>query len=316
MTSRRTRPPRVRRATVLIAFAALVPLSACGADTGAPATPAATSTSAVPLTAESLGELHHLEARLRGRLGLYALDTGTGRTVEYRADERFPYCSTFKALAAGALLSTLPPAELDRHVSYTRADLVPNSPITEPHVEQGLTLREILDAAVRFSDNTAGNLMFVELGGPQGLQQRLRDIGDATTRMDRTETSLNEAVPGDERDTSTPRALAADLRHYVLDPSVAADDREVLTGMLRANTTGGALIRAAVPTDWQVGDKTGAGAYGTRNDVAVVWPPGRAPIVLAVLTTRDRPDAEYDNAAVARAAAIAVAGLDGPPVPR
>nr|WP_197516587.1 MULTISPECIES: class A beta-lactamase [Nocardia] len=315
-------PPRFTRSAVLLAAAAtLIPLSACGADrSAAPVSTAPVSTAAptstVPLAAESLAEFHDLEARLHGRLGVYALDTGTGRVVEYRSDERFPYCSTFKALAAGALLSTLPPAELDRRITYTRADLLPNSPVTEQHVDQGLTLREIMDAAVRFSDNTAGNLMFAELGGPQGLQQRLRAIGDTTTRMDRTETTLNEALPGDERDTSTPRALAADLRHYVLDPAVAADDRDVLTGLLRANTTGGALIRAGVPAGWQVGDKTGAGSYGTRNDIAVAWPPGRAPIVLTILSTRDRPDAEYDNATIARAATIAIATLDGTPVPR
>nr|WP_062994656.1 class A beta-lactamase [Nocardia mikamii] len=315
-------PPRLTRSAVLVAAAAtLVPLSACGADrSAAPESTAPVSatapTSTVPLAAESLAEFRDLEARLHGRLGVYALDTGTGRTVEYRPDERFPYCSTFKALAAGALLSSLPPAELDRRVTYTRADLVPNSPVTEQHVDQGMTLREIMDAAVRFSDNTAGNLMFAELGGPQGLQQRLRAVGDTSTRMDRTETTLNEALPGDERDTSTPRALAADLRHYVLDPSVAADDRDVLTGLLRANTTGAALIRAGAPAGWQVGDKTGAGAYGTRNDIAVAWPPGRAPIVLTILSTRDRPDAEYDNAAIARAATIAIATLDGTPIPR
>ncbi|WP_036497199.1 class A beta-lactamase [Nocardia aobensis] len=314
-------PPRFTRSAVLVAAAAtLIPLSACGADrSAAPASTAPGSTapeSTVPLAAESLTEFRDLEARLHGRLGVYALDTGTGRAVEYRPDERFPYCSTFKALAAGALLSTLPPAELDRRVTYTRADLVPNSPVTEQHVDQGMTVREIMDAAVRFSDNTAGNLMFAELGGPQGLQQRLRAVGDTTTRMDRTETTLNEALPGDERDTSTPRALAADLLHYVLDPSVAADDRDVLTGLLRANTTGAALIRAGVPAGWQVGDKTGGGDYGTRNDIAVAWPPGRAPIVLTILSTRDRPDAEYDNAAIARAATIAIATLDGTAIPR
>ncbi|WP_227984967.1 class A beta-lactamase [Nocardia spumae] len=309
---------RYRRGTAAIAAGAtLLLLSACGADRAA--TPASTSTSTtatVPLDASAISELHELDSRLHGRIGVYALDTGSGRTVEYRADERFPYASTFKALAAGAILTTTAPADLDRRITYTRADLVANSPVTSQHVDQGLTLREILDAAVRFSDNTAGNLMFAHLGGPAGLQRQLRDIGDQVTRMDRTETTLNEAIPGDTRDTSSPRALASDLRHFTLDPAVATEDRDALTGMLRANTTGGELIRAGVPAGWTVGDKTGAGDYGTRNNIAVAWPPGRAPIVIAVLTTRDRPDAEYDNAAVARAAALAIAALDGGPAPK
>ncbi|NKY50061.1 class A beta-lactamase [Nocardia vermiculata] len=312
------RDPRSRclRSAALIATL-LVPLSACGTDRDdvpAPAPPPATT--AVVLDGAAVDEFQGLEARLHGRLGVYALDTGTGRAVEYRADERFPYASTFKALAAGAVLSKLTPADLYRHVTYSRADLLPNSPITEKHVDEGMTISEILDAAVRYSDNTAGNLLFAELGGPKGLQQQLRDIGDTTTQSDRTETSLNEAIPGDERDTSSPQAMAEDLRHYVLDPAVDAEDREALTGLLRTNTTGAALIRAGVPADWVVGDKTGGGEYGTRNDISVVWPPGRAPIVLTVLSTRDRPDAEFDDSVIARAATIAVAALDGTPVPR
>jgi beta-lactamase class A len=187
---------------------------------------------------------------------------------------------------------------------------VPHSPVTEQHVRDGLALRDVLAAAVRYSDNTAANLMFAELGGPAGLERDLRELGDRTTQLDRVETELNEATPGEIRDTTTPRAFAADLRTYVLGDVLPADDRALLTGWLRTNTTGDGLIRAGVPADWVVGDKTGAGGYGTRNDIAVVWPPHRAPIVLAIMSRKDEPDATYDDALIARAARTAVTALD------
>ncbi|GGZ60641.1 beta-lactamase [Streptomyces subrutilus] len=253
--------------------------------------------------------LRDLEEEFGARLGVYAIDTGSGRCVAHRADERFAYCSTHKALTAAAVLDRNSLAELDEVVRYCAADLVANSPITEKHVDTGMTLRELCDAAVRFSDNTAGNLLFAELGGPKAFQAALAALGDRTTRADRVETALNEAVPGDLRDTSTPRALVADLRAYALGDVLPADKRAVLVDWLRRNTTGGRLIRAGVPADWQVGDKTGAGSYGTRNDIAVAWPPAAAPVVLAVLSSRPARDAAYDDALIARAARVVVSAL-------
>ena len=300
---------------VAVAVTAVLSLAACStreSPTVVPSSPAATSVPAASVTPDFgrlAAEFARLEAEFDARLGVYAVDTGTGRAVEHRADERFGYASTFKALAAAAVLDATSTAELDQVVRYTRADLVTHSPITERHVGQGMTLRELCDAAVRYSDNTAANLLLKRLGGPAGFERALRDLGDQVTDPERFETDLNEAAPGDRRDTSTPRALAADLRAYVLGDALSVEDRAVLTGWLRGNTTGDTLIRAGVPAGWQVGDKTGSGGYGTRNDIAVVWPPDGAPIVLAILTSRDRKGAEHDDRLIARAAKLTIEAL-------
>ncbi len=267
--------------------------------------PAATSTP----TADVAADLAALEARFDARLGLFAVDTSSGRTLQHRADERFAHASTIKALAVGALLAQTSPADLERSVPITAGDLAAGyAPVTEGRVGSAMTLAELCDAAVRFSDNTALNLLLRELGGPAGLDAALEAIGDDVTEVARTEPDLNGAVPGDPRDTTTPRALAASLRFYAVD-GAAADDRALLADGLRRNTTGDALIRAGVPADWEVGDKTDTGAYGTRNDIAVLTPPGRAPIVLAVMSSRDEPDAEHDDTLIAEAARVVVAGL-------
>jgi beta-lactamase class A len=285
-------------------------LAACSSPEAA-APPVTTSsppatTSAAP---DVSGEFAALEARFDARLGVFAVDTGSGATLEHRADERFAYASTIKALAAGALLAQTSAEDLSRSVPIAAADLAPAySLVTETRVGGSMTLAELCDAAVRFSDNSALNLLLRELGGPAGLDAALERVGDTVTEVARDEPGLNSAVPGDPRDTTTPRALAGSLRAYALD-AAAPEDREQLVDWLRRNTTGDALIRAGVPGDWDVGDKTGTGAYGTRNDVAVLTPPGRAPIVLAVMSSRDEQDADHDDALVAEAARVAVTGL-------
>ncbi|WP_074433083.1 class A beta-lactamase [Neobacillus dielmonensis] len=254
-------------------------------------------------------EFANLESQFDARLGVYAIDTGTNRTVSYRPNERFAYASTYKALAAGALLQQSSMDQLDELVTYNSEDIVSYSPVTELHVDTGMTLREVIDAAVRYSDNTAGNLLLKKLGGPEGFEAALRQIGDHTTMADRYETELNAAIPGDKRDTSTPKALAASLEAFAVDDVLPAGKRALLTDWMQGNATGDALIRAGAPTDWEVADKSGAGSYGTRNDIAVVWPPNRAPIVIAVLSSRDTQNAAYDNALIAEAAKIALNAL-------
>ncbi|MBM0274873.1 class A beta-lactamase [Micromonospora tarensis] len=303
-------------AAVLVAASTVVAAAGCrGGDatearpTSSPqVTAAAPSPAATPSPAVEQ-EFRRLEKTFGARLGVYAVDTGTGRTVEHRADERFAYASTWKALAAAQVLGDTTDAELDRVVRYSARDLVAHSPVTEKHVTDGLSLRALADAAVRYSDNTAGNLLLRHLGGPQGFEARLREVGDTVTDAARYETQLNEAKPGDRRDTSTARALATDLRAYAVGEALAPADRDLLRGWLRGNTTGGALVRAGAPAGWVVGDKTGTGGYGTRNDIAVLWPPGRAPIVLAVLTSRDEKDATADDALIAQATTVVVAHL-------
>ncbi|MFD6953013.1 class A beta-lactamase [Nocardiopsis sp. TSRI0078] len=297
----------------------LVPLTGCSPSAD-PAGPAAS-----PPSAEAAGtsrpaeppapirmdpEFERLEEEFDVRLGVHALDTGTDQVVEFQADERFAYCSTFKALAFGAVLDRTPVDELDRVVTFSEEDLVFHSPVTREHVADGMTLREIGDAALRHSDNTASNLLIEELGGPEGLEEALRGIGDDVTRVDRVAPEMAQAVPGDVRDTSTPRAMTASLRAFALDDVLPEDRRGVLVDMMRANTTGDDLIRAGAPEGWTVGDKTGACGYGTRHDIGVLWPPEGDPVVLAVMSSRDEAGAQYDDALIARATELAVGALD------
>jgi beta-lactamase class A len=301
-----------RRSSPLAAALALAVLASLGACSATPppqpaapsATPSASPSapSADPLFAE-------LETTFDARLGVYALDTGTGGVLEYNADERFAYASTIKALLAAVVLDTTTDAQLDTLVSYQTTDLLEYAPVAERNVGTGMTLRELADAAVRYSDNTAANLLLERIGGPAALDAALEAIGDDVTQVDRTEPALNEATPGDPRDTTTPRAFATGLRHFVLGDGLDAGDRATLGSWLVANTTGDALIRAGVPAGWRVGDKTGSGRYGTRNDVAVLWPPDGAPIVLAIFSSRATPDAEHDDALLARATTVALEAL-------
>ncbi len=301
----------VFRLRLTAGLAMLVLLAGCAADpvrTVSPST--STHVTVTPSPApDATAAFQRLESTFDARLGVFALDIDTGRTVEYRADERFGYASTFKALAAGAVLAATTTGELDEIVRYGRGDLVAHSPITEQHVATGMTLRAVADAAVRYSDNTAGTLLLARLGGPDGFARALRELGDEVTQPARWETDLNAYSPGDPRDTSTPRALATTLAAYALGDALSAEDRVVLLDWLIGNTTGGGLIRAAVPDGWRVGDKTGTSRYGIRNDIAVVWPPDRAPIVIAIMSNRSDPDAEHDDALIAQATRAAVALL-------
>lgn len=298
----------VRRAT--LAALVLVPLAACAAPQAAPeATPSVSTSAATVATVAPQPDFAPLERQFDARLGVYAVDTGSGREIAHHADDRFGYASTHKAFSAGAVLQRTSLDGLGKVLTYTRADLQPNSPVTEKHVETGISLRDAIDAALRYSDNTAANLLFRELGGPAGLGAALRAIGDTTTHVDRTEPGLNDLAPGDVRDTSTPRAMATDLRAFALGPALPPEKRTVLTDMMRANTTGAALIRAGAPAGWGVADKTGTGDYATRNDIAVVWPPRRAPIVVVVMSDRKTKDAKTDDRLIAGAAKLVLDGL-------
>ncbi|MEO3764361.1 class A beta-lactamase [Streptomyces sp. B8F3] len=305
---------RIRRTAVgALCALVLVPLTSCGEDAPAPrasAPPASPSESPSPSPEPYVRELAALEREYDARLGVYAVDTGSGREIAYHAGERFPYASTFKALAAGVVLRTRSAEELDRVITYSADDLIAHSPVTGRHVATGMSLRDLCEAAVRFSDNAAANLILAELGGPAGMDAELAAVGDDVTRMVRDEPELSRWTPGDTRDTSTPRALAEDLRAFVLDDALDKPDRARLTTWLRTNTTGDTLIRAGVPANWTVGDKTGTGStYGARNDIAVLWPPDRAPIVLAIMSHRTERDAEPDDELLAEAASEVAAAL-------
>lgn len=250
-----------------------------------------------------------LENEFDAQIGVYAIDTGSNQIIEYKPEERFAFASTYKALAAAILLQQNSLKDLEEVITYTEDDLVPYSPITEKHVDTGMTLSELAEAAVRFSDNTAGNLLFEAIGGPDGFEQALREIDDNVTMAERLEPDLNNFTPEDTRDTSTPRALATSLQAFAVSDLLSGNKREVFTDWLKDNATGDTLIRAGAPEDWEVGDKSGAASYGTRNDIAIVWPPNKEPIVIAILSRHDTEDAEYDDTLISQAAEIALNAL-------
>ena len=252
-----------------------------------------------------------IEKETGGRLGVAVLDTQTGMQSGHRAYERFPMCSTFKLLAAAAILRRVDAGaeRLDRRIHYGATDLVVYSPVTEKHVADGMTLAELCDAAVTLSDNTAGNLLLAALGGPGGITAFARALGDEITRLDRIEPELNEARPGDPRDTTSPKAMTANLRALLIGDALSASSRAQLTAWLAANKTGDTRLRARLPAGWRVGDKTGLGANGTNNDVGVFWPPGRAPILVSAYLTGAAaiPAAKRDAAIAAVGHAVAEA---------
>lgn len=261
--------------------------------------------------AEALApRLAELERRHSARLGVYARHTRTGRTVAYRADERFPMCSVFKTIAVAAVLRDLDHDGefLAGRLHYTRAyaEESGHCPITgaDENIAHGMTVGELCDAAIRHSDNAAANLLLRELGGPTAVTRFCRSTGDGRTRLDRWEPELNSAEPWRVTDTTTPRAIGRTYARLTLGDALAPRDRRLLTGWLLGNTTSGERFRAGLPADWTVADKTGGGRYGGSNDVGIAWPPGDAPIVMAVLTTRYEEDAPADHALVAGTAAL------------
>lgn len=251
-------------------------------------------------------ELRKLERDHGARLGVYGTNTLTGATIAYRADERFALCSTFKLLAAAAILRDRDcnGEFLDRVIHYTKKDLVVNSPITEKHVGKGMRVADLCHAAICYSDNTAGNLLLRQIGGPYGVTRFCRSIGDVYTRLDRYEIELNTAIPGDVRDTTTPGSMGANLRRLVLGNALTPADRDQLTAWLKANTTSTKRFGAGLPAGWTLADKTGSGDYGTANDVGVAWTTAGTPLVLAVYTTKPAKDAPWDNPLIANTARL------------
>ena len=253
-----------------------------------------------------------LEASVGGRLGVAVLDTGSGRCLGHRLDERFPLCSTFKWLAAALVLQRVDAGveRLDRPVPIKAGDLLEHSPVTAAHVGRTLTLAALCEATITLSDNAAANLILGTFGGPAALTAYTRSLGDPTTRLDRDEPTLNEARPGDERDTTTPTAMVATLRKVLLGDALSASSRERLTDWMLATKTSDDRLRAHLPEGWRLGDKTGAGGNGTLNDVGVVWATGREPVVVAVyLTEAANATPAARNAVIADAGRIIWAGM-------
>jgi beta-lactamase class A len=284
--------------------------TACSATPAGTTGPTATSQQhqSEPTTVEPLKAL---EAKYGARLGVFATNVATGRTVAYRQDERFAMLSTFKTYAAAALLKSHPLGSgyFDQVIHYTRADLVANSPDTGNRVATGMTVAELCLAAITKSDNTAGNLLLKQLGGPAEITKFARSVNDPVTRLDRWETELNSALRGDERDTTSPRAIGTSYQAFVLGDVLPEAERAQLKAWLLANTTGGARIRAGLPAGWTTGDKTGTGSFGSANDVAITWTDTGTPLVIAVLSDKQTQDATADNALIADAAKVVVEQL-------
>ena len=243
------------------------------------------ATSTLGSTTDFASRILSVEQRTGGRIGVAAVDTGSGKRFDYRSEERFPMCSTFKLLAAAAVLKQVDGRQekLDRFVSYDAKDILEYAPVTKVHLKDGgMTLGALCAAAIEQSDNTAGNLLLDTIGGPIGVTKFVHSIGDEMTRLDRKEPGLNSAIPGDERDTTTPAAMCADIQRLLLDNVLTKSSRHQLEDWMQHNETGTLMIRAGVPKTWTVGDKTGRCGNGATNDVAIIRPPGRAPIVVAI----------------------------------
>jgi beta-lactamase class A len=262
-------------------------------------------------------QLVMLEKNSGGRLGVFAWDTGNDKKIAYRANERFPFCSTFKVLAVAAILkqSMQEPTLLQKRIFYTPQDLQTFSytPISQGHVTDGMTVKEICAATMMYSDN-AVNLLMQELGGPQAVTTFARSIGDKQFQLDRWEPELNASIPGDTRDTTTPIAMGNDLNVLVLGHVLGLPQRHQLQYWLKHNTTGNARIRAGVPKDWIVGDKTGtSNEYGTTNDVAVIWFAHGSPIVMVIYFTQDKKDSKPNDALIASVAKVVINALKNEP---
>ena len=276
---------------------------------------AAASACAWPVLAATDG-LAAIEARVGSRLGVAALDLGSGAKLAHRADERFPMCSTFKAMAVAAVLAKVDAGaeRLDRFVRYGEADLLAYAPVTRAHVGQGgLPLVDLCAAAIEESDNGAANLILASLGGPAGWTRYVRSLGDNVSRLDRTEPTLNTSLPGDPRDTTTPNAALSDLRRTVLGDALKPASRQRLQDWMVACKTGDTRLRAGLPRHWKVGDKTGTwsaeNAYASSNDIAVVWTETQPILITCYVTGPDAVPAKSRDAAIADVARLVTAAF-------
>lgn len=246
--------------------------------------------------------LKQQEQQLNARIGMAVVNAQGEMMFGYRQDERFPLTSTFKVLACAALLDKLQQTggSLDEHVTIKPSELLDYAPITKHYLAPAtLSLRMLCAAAVSYSDNTAGNRILAYLGGPEAITHYMRRMGDEVTRLDRVEPTLNEATPGDARDTSSPAKMAAGLQKILTSSSLSPAYRETLTTWMREDKVGDALLRAALPKDWAIADKTGAGGHGSRAIIAAVYPPKQPPFYVAMYITQTTAPMKTADATIA-----------------
>ena len=253
-------------------------------------------------------EIRILEQKSGGRLGISAIDTGTGQLIEYRARERFLFCSTFKVMGVAAVLkkSMKDNLLLNRTIHYTKKDLVEYSPVTEQHVHDGMSVVELSKATITMSDNTAINLLMHILGGPKSISDFARTIGDHQFNLTSWEPDLNSAIPGEKRDTTTPKAMRESLKKLLLGSVLNAKQQKLLRDWLVHNTTGDHRIRSGVPNYWIVAEKTGTGSYGTTNDIGIVYPLHCKPIDLVIYFTQKEKNATANESVIASATKILI----------
>ncbi|MFK0164294.1 class A beta-lactamase [Rhizobium sp. NPDC090279] len=253
-----------------------------------------------------------LESKHPGRICVSILDMASGRRIEHRGDERILMCSTFKALAVALVLARVDKGEekLDRRIRYSKSDLVDGSPATGAHVgdSHGMTVADLCTAAMTLSDSTAANLLLASFGGPKALTTFCRSLGDEITHLDRIEPELNyHDTPDDLRDTTTAAAMLENLRRLLFTDVLSPSSRSQLATWLIVNKTGDARLRAGLPKDWLVGDKTGTNGdkAGNANDIAVIWPSSRAPIIVTAYCQIPAIAADERNAIIAEIGRIA-----------
>lgn len=306
----------VRRRSAVLSVIGVLMLGACSAmpDAVLPSSSPAPAVSPSPTVLPDAGEieaaLEQLEAEYAVDIGVVAIDTRDDVRFSFNGDERFGFASTIKLFVAAQFLRAVPADQRGERAFWTAVDVeaAGYSPVTEQHIDDGLTYAELAEAAVRQSDNTATNLVLERIGGPAALDAALAEIGDETTSVVNREPALNRIEPGSTDDTTTAAAFTASLAEVVVGDVLSDDDRATLFDWMIGNATGDALIRAGAPEGWVVADKSG-GAGGMRNDIAIVLPPGRDPIVISVLTARVDPDEAYDDALVAEVARVVLDGF-------
>lgn len=252
--------------------------------------------------ADTLDTVKQAETTLAARVGYAELDLASGKVLHsYRQDERFPMMSTFKALLCGAVLARVDAGQeqLDRRLTWQKADLITYSPVTEKHLADGMTVAELCDAAITLSDNTAANLLLSTLGGPQKLTAFIRKTGDRATRLDRVEPELNDALPGDVRDTTTPAAMAQTLRELLTGTTLTAASRQQLTRWMEEDKVAGPLLRSVLPAGWYIADKTGAGERGSRGIIAALGPDGKPSRIVVIYITNSKATMDERNKQIA-----------------
>ena len=265
----------------------------------------------LPPLAERIGALENRDGVV---IGVFAVDLASGRTVEHRSQDTFAMCSTFKGYLAALVLRKVGRGErsLDQRLYVDPAAILPNSPRTEPRAGSFMTVSELCQAILQVSDNAGANILLRDVGGPAAVTDFARSIGDPRSRLDRFETELNAAVPGDPRDTSTPQALGAGFQTLLTGDALPAAQRQLLEDWMRANET--SSMRPGLPPGWTTADKTGSGDYGTTNDVGIAYGPQGQRVLLAVMTrsAADDPDAENNRPLIGEVASVALQALQAP----